>query len=126
MEKVNYLNVGCGGKFHLAWTNIDMVAADLSHGTWQPQAIRSGDRWRRLVRGTPAKVGGWVRKKLLVRWGSEALKGGSCQLAGEVHLWMYASFLLDGAFSQAGFADVRLVDTHQCRGRASVAGVTSH
>lgn len=28
MEKVNYLNVGCGTKFHPGWTNIDMVAAD--------------------------------------------------------------------------------------------------
>lgn len=24
MDKVNYLNVGCGDKFHQAWTNIDM------------------------------------------------------------------------------------------------------
>jgi predicted SAM-dependent methyltransferase len=24
MDKKNYLNVGCGGKFHEAWTNIDM------------------------------------------------------------------------------------------------------
>ena len=28
MEKINYLNVGCGTKFHRAWTNIDMVATD--------------------------------------------------------------------------------------------------
>lgn len=28
MEKINYLNVGCGTKFHRAWTNIDMAASD--------------------------------------------------------------------------------------------------
>lgn len=26
MKKVNYLNVGCGDKFHTAWTNIDMYS----------------------------------------------------------------------------------------------------
>jgi predicted SAM-dependent methyltransferase len=26
MQKVNYLNVGCGRKFHPAWTNVDMVS----------------------------------------------------------------------------------------------------
>jgi predicted SAM-dependent methyltransferase len=26
MEKVNYLNVGCGNKFHRAWVNVDMVS----------------------------------------------------------------------------------------------------
>ena len=26
MNKVNYLNVGCGDKFHTAWTNIDMAS----------------------------------------------------------------------------------------------------
>ena len=28
MEKVNYLNIGCGTKFHQAWTNVDMVSTD--------------------------------------------------------------------------------------------------
>jgi len=28
MERLNYLNVGCGAKFHRAWTNIDMVTND--------------------------------------------------------------------------------------------------
>ena len=27
MNKLNYLNVGCGSKFHKAWTNVDMVAS---------------------------------------------------------------------------------------------------
>jgi predicted SAM-dependent methyltransferase len=27
MDKRNYLNVGCGGKFHKAWTNVDMNSA---------------------------------------------------------------------------------------------------
>jgi predicted SAM-dependent methyltransferase len=26
MQKVNYLNVGCGSKFHPAWTNVDMAS----------------------------------------------------------------------------------------------------
>jgi predicted SAM-dependent methyltransferase len=26
MEKLNYLNVGCGNKFHRAWVNVDMVS----------------------------------------------------------------------------------------------------
>lgn len=27
MQKVNYLNVGCGRKFHPAWTNVDMTSS---------------------------------------------------------------------------------------------------
>ena len=27
MQKVNYLNVGCGNKFHRAWTNVDMASS---------------------------------------------------------------------------------------------------
>jgi predicted SAM-dependent methyltransferase len=27
MQKVNYLNVGCGNKFHQAWTNVDMASS---------------------------------------------------------------------------------------------------
>ena len=45
MEKVNYLNVGCGRKFHLAWTNIDMVAAD--------PAVRAAN----LIEGIPFETG---------------------------------------------------------------------
>lgn len=26
MEKLNYLNVGCGGKFHKDWVNVDMTS----------------------------------------------------------------------------------------------------
>ena len=27
MQKINYLNVGCGKKFHPAWTNVDMASS---------------------------------------------------------------------------------------------------
>jgi len=27
MQKINYLNVGCGNKFHPAWTNVDMASS---------------------------------------------------------------------------------------------------
>ena len=30
MEKVNYLNLACGGKFHKAWVNVDMMIMDPS------------------------------------------------------------------------------------------------
>ena len=45
MAKINYLNVGCGTKFHRAWTNIDMVAADPA-----VQAVN-------LMRGIPFQTG---------------------------------------------------------------------
>ncbi len=31
MEKKNYLNLGCGKRFHKAWTNLDMVSFDPRH-----------------------------------------------------------------------------------------------
>lgn len=93
-------------------TRIGKVATDLIDRTRQPQVGRSDERWRRLGRITPAKMGGWLRRKLLARWGSEALKVGSFRLGGEVHLWMYDRYSLARALSQAGFVDVRRVDAH--------------
>lgn len=85
---------------------IGKVATDLIRRTRQSQASRSDGWWSRLGRATPAKAGGWVRKKLLARWGSEALKVGSFRLGGEVHLWMYDRYSLARALGQAGFVDV--------------------
>ena len=44
MTKINYLNVGCGTKFHPAWTNIDMAASDPA-----VQAVN-------LIKGIPFKT----------------------------------------------------------------------
>ena len=91
---------------------IGKVATDLIHHTRQPDASQTLGLSARLQRVTLAKVGGWMRRKLLVRWGSEALKVGTFRLGGEVHLWMYDRYSLARALSQAGFVDMRRVDPH--------------
>ncbi len=91
---------------------IGKVATDLIHRTRQPDARQSVGPLGRLRRVTLAKVGGWMRRKLLVRWGSEALKVGTFRLGGEVHLWMYDRYSLARALGQAGFVDMRQVDPH--------------
>ena len=92
--------------------HIPKVGTDLMHRTRHPQAGRSAGRWTRLGRETPAKVVGWVRQKLLPRWGSTSLKVGNFRLGGKVHLWMYDRYSLARVLGQAGFEDVRRVDAN--------------
>lgn len=91
---------------------IGKVATDSIHRTRRPHASESVISSGRLRRVTLAKVGGWMRRKLLVRWGSEALNVGTFRLGGEVHLWMYDRYSLARALGQAGFVDMRQVDPH--------------